>query len=161
MAPLRSLLLGALALHASATTPTNDQAPLTNLDDYTCTHPPYKVTLVSKSPLVIYITDFLTPAERAHLLHITAQTFTPSNISPGSPGSARSPSHIRTSHSTLVPRDPLVRCLETRALLFQGHDTPRSHLEPLQLVRYLPSQRYHYHTDWFPSPPPRPRAGIV
>lgn len=66
MASLRSLLLGALALHASA-----DQAPLTNLDDYTCTHPPYKVTLVSKSPLVIYLTDFLTPSERAHLLHIT------------------------------------------------------------------------------------------
>ncbi|KAK1833960.1 hypothetical protein QBC39DRAFT_301809 [Podospora conica] len=159
MSPLRTLLLGALALHSTTTANPNpnDQTPLTNLDDYVCTHPPYKVTMVSKSPLVIYITDFLTPSERAHLLHVTSNTFTPSNIAPASRGGDTT--HIRTSHSTLVPRDPLVRCLETRALLFQGYDTPRSRLEPLQLVRYLPSQHYHYHTDWFPPHSPQQSEG--
>lgn len=42
-----------------------------------------------------------------------------------------------------------MRCIETRALSFQGYDTPRQHLEPLQLVKYGPTERYHYHTDWF------------
>jgi prolyl 4-hydroxylase len=45
-----------------------------------------------------------------------------------------------------------VACIETRALLFQGYDTPRSHLEPLQLVKYAPTEHYHFHTDWFTSP---------
>jgi prolyl 4-hydroxylase len=56
---------------------------------------------------------------------------------------------VRTSQSTNVPRDAVVRCIESRALLFQGFDTPRSHLEPLQLVRYGAGERYHFHTDWF------------
>jgi len=59
---------------------------------------------------------------------------------------------VRTSQSTNVPRDAVVRCIESRALAFQGYDTPRSHLEPLQLVKYGPSERYHFHTDWFTDP---------
>ena len=58
-------LLAALCLIGGAVTAT--QRPLVS-DDYSCTHPPYKVHLVSKSPLVIYITDFLTQAERDHLV---------------------------------------------------------------------------------------------
>src|SRR4030081_2194272 len=46
------------------------QVPLTD-EGYTCTHPPYKVHVFSTSPLVIYITDFITPEERLHLLDIT------------------------------------------------------------------------------------------
>jgi len=38
--------------------------------EYTCQHPPYKIQLVSSSPLVLYIRDFLTEAERAHLKSI-------------------------------------------------------------------------------------------
>lgn len=38
---------------------------------FVCEHPPYKVHLVSKSPLVMYIDDFVTPKERAHLQAIT------------------------------------------------------------------------------------------
>lgn len=64
--------------------------------------------------------------------------------------------HVRTSQSTSVPRDPVVQCIESRALSFQGYDVPASHLEPLQLVKYGPSEHYHYHTDWFPSSPPPP-----
>lgn len=59
---------------------------------------------------------------------------------------------LRTSQSTSVPRDPIVRCIESRALSFQGYDIPPTHLEPLQLVKYGPSEHYHYHTDWFTSP---------
>jgi prolyl 4-hydroxylase len=46
----------------------------------------------------------------------------------------------------------VVRCIEERALLFQGFDIPRTHLEPLQLVKYGAGQHYHFHTDWYPDP---------
>lgn len=37
------------------------------MSNFVCEHPPYKVHLVSHSPLVIYIADFLTERERDHL----------------------------------------------------------------------------------------------
>lgn len=46
------------------------QAPLAG-DDDVCEDPPYRVHMVSQSPLVMYITDFLTERERSHLLAIT------------------------------------------------------------------------------------------
>ncbi|KAK3348890.1 2OG-Fe(II) oxygenase superfamily protein [Lasiosphaeria hispida] len=142
-------MLGALAALQQVSASPNDvqQTPLIN-DDYVCTHPPYQVLMVSKSPLVIYITNFLTPSERLHLQKITASTFTRSAVTSHRGSTAH---QVRTSHSTTVPRDPVVRCIETRALVFQGYDTPRSHLEPLQLVKYGPTERYHFHTDWFTS----------
>lgn len=59
---------------------------------------------------------------------------------------------VRTSQSTSVSRDDVVRCIEDRALAFQGHDIPRTHVEPLQLVKYGIGERYHFHTDWFTDP---------
>lgn len=40
-------------------------------DGYACEHPPYTVSLVSKSPLVAYLHNFITPSERAHLQEVT------------------------------------------------------------------------------------------
>ncbi len=65
-------LFGAVAVLPGAARSSADlqaQAPLT--DDFVCEHPPYKVHIVSKSPLVIYIADFVTPTERAHLRQAT------------------------------------------------------------------------------------------
>lgn len=44
-----------------------DDAAQKKLNGYECTHPPYKSHLLSKSPLVIYIENFVTDAERLHL----------------------------------------------------------------------------------------------
>jgi prolyl 4-hydroxylase len=44
-----------------------------------------------------------------------------------------------------------VRCIESRALAFQGHAEPR-HMEPIQLVKYAEQEFYHFHTDWMTSP---------
>jgi prolyl 4-hydroxylase len=44
-----------------------DGAAQKKLNDFDCTHPPYKSHLLSKSPLVIYIENFVTDAERLHL----------------------------------------------------------------------------------------------
>lgn len=58
----------------------------------------------------------------------------------------------RTSQSTNVARDAVVRCIEKRALRFQGFDTAQAQLEPVQLVKYGRGERYHFHTDWYPNP---------
>ncbi len=55
----------------------------------------------------------------------------------------------RTSQSAYVAHDDIVQCIEERALAIQGYDVPSSHLEPLQLVKYAPTEEYHFHTDWF------------
>ncbi|KAK1772161.1 2OG-Fe(II) oxygenase superfamily protein [Phialemonium atrogriseum] len=145
-----------IALLTGGLASSSQQLPLTS--DFVCEHPPYKVHLVSSSPLVIYITNFLTDQERAHLQEITKDTFSHSGVQ-GSSG-AKAINRARTSQSTNVPRDTVVRCIEERALLFQGLDTPRTHLEPLQLVKYGRGEHFHFHTDWFPNPEhARPDAG--
>ena len=64
----------------------------------------------------------------------------------------------RTSQSTSVPRDAVARCVEERALLFQGYDVARAQVEPLQLVQYAAGERYHFHTDWFSAASQAPAA---
>jgi prolyl 4-hydroxylase len=65
---LNSFVLLALALFVSNARGTSEQVPLT---DNSCTHPPYTIHLFSKTPLVIYISNFLTADERSHLQKIT------------------------------------------------------------------------------------------
>jgi len=77
---LRRLIAGVGAVAALSNTFVNaknaDQAPLTESSNpYVCEHPPYKVHLVSHSPLVIYLENFVTPKERAHLLKIRSVLF--------------------------------------------------------------------------------------
>ncbi|TDZ38719.1 Prolyl 4-hydroxylase 5 [Colletotrichum trifolii] len=98
----------------------------------------------------MYITDFLTTWERQHLLELASGTFTDSNVVDSSGG--QSPHRFRTSQSTSLYRDDVVRCIEERAVAFQGYAVPKSHIEPLQLVKYGEGQRYHFHTDWFTDP---------
>lgn len=67
---LQMSLFSLLALSSTASSAADAQAQLSSA--YTCEDPPYKVHMVSQSPLVIYITDFLTPFERSHLQAITS-----------------------------------------------------------------------------------------
>ncbi|KAI5860394.1 hypothetical protein GGS23DRAFT_235254 [Durotheca rogersii] len=151
MASLKSLFLLALAATtARASGGHGDdgdaQKPVTS-DDYVCEHPAYQSHIVNKSPLVIYLENFLTEKERAHLQEITANTFTHSAVADAE--GVQGLRSTRTSQSTNVPRDAVVRCIEERALLFQGFDVPRTHLESVQLVKYAQGERYHFHTDWY------------
>jgi hypothetical protein len=61
------LILLLLASAGSISVQDLDRAPLSG---YTCNHPPYTVHLFSKAPLVIYISNFLTPEESSHLQEI-------------------------------------------------------------------------------------------
>lgn len=49
----------------------NRQIPLGGKDVSPCEHPNYKVHIVSRSPFVMYIENFITGEERAHLREIT------------------------------------------------------------------------------------------
>jgi hypothetical protein len=73
MVRLRHLALCAIAavLPVSAHSHDEDpaQKPLTLSKN--CHHPAYRSHILSKSPLVIYLTDFLTAEERQHLTEIT------------------------------------------------------------------------------------------
>ncbi|KAH7347478.1 2OG-Fe(II) oxygenase superfamily protein [Plectosphaerella cucumerina] len=154
-ARLAAAIAVSLAIVSPVTAVETDQAPLIN-DDYVCTHPSYNIHLLSKSPLVIYISDFITPSERKHLLELAAPTFSRSAVLDHSSGGSSQNTH-RTSQSTSVSRlDPVVRCVQARALLFQGLNpsspSVRALLEPLQLVKYGPGEHFHYHTDWFTDP---------
>ncbi|KEY66951.1 hypothetical protein S7711_06900 [Stachybotrys chartarum IBT 7711] len=119
-------------------------------DHYACEHPPYKAHILNKTPLVVYLEGFITSDERLHLQKLAEGRFRHSAVL-GSAG-ASTLHAVRTSQSTSVDRDALVRCIEDRALAFQGFDMPAYHLEPIQLVRYAPTERYHFHTDWFTDP---------
>lgn len=110
----------------------------------------YTTHILSISPLVIYIPSFITPAESAHLQAISTGKFSSSQIADDS--GQQLLANTRTSQSTSLESDDIVRCIEQRALEFQGFDTKRESLEPLQLVQYAQKQEYHAHTDWFTSP---------
>ncbi len=136
----------------------------------------YSATTVLVNPLVVYLDDFLSAAELDDLLNsrygirsffsytmlivvgFSAPLFVPSQVySPDDEG----PQH-RTSHSCTLPSShPLASIISTRALQFLENfpksfagsinTIPLSYygLENLQLVKYLPSQYYHHHMDWF------------
>ncbi|CAN8103926.1 unnamed protein product [Discula destructiva] len=136
-------LVAVLLSHSEAA-----QKPLTS--DFVCQHPPYTVSIVSKSPLVLYLHDFITAEERSHLQDVTKDSFLHSGVA-GSAGE-HAINSVRTSQSTPVARDDVARCIEQRVLDFQGFDIPNSHVEPLQLVKYGIGEQYRFHTDWYTNP---------
>ncbi|KAK0725175.1 2OG-Fe(II) oxygenase superfamily protein [Lasiosphaeris hirsuta] len=116
---------------------------------FECTDPPTQAHKVSSSPLIIYLQNFITVDERSHLKLVSEPKFRPSVVA--SHDGAPQRSDIRTSQSTDVHRDAVVRCIEQRALRFQGFDAREEQLEPLQLVKYGPGEHYDFHTDWLDS----------
>jgi hypothetical protein len=62
------ILLGIFGGYVDSADP--KQAPLSDSDS-TCSHPAYNIHIFSISPLVIYISNFISSSERAHLLSVT------------------------------------------------------------------------------------------
>jgi prolyl 4-hydroxylase len=128
--------------------PSNE--PENQNQNYTCPQHLYTVQIFSSSPLIIYIPSFITESEALHLEQTSSGRFQSSQIADQS--GAQKFASTRTSRSTSLLSDPVVACIEERALAFQGYDIPRTHLEPLQAVQYSLSEEYRPHTDWFTSP---------
>jgi prolyl 4-hydroxylase len=78
MAILKAFSFLTLSLLANAVSSSVQGLHQVPLSDSTCSHPPYIVHLFSKTPLVIYISNFLTPEESSHLQEIrNVQLFNP------------------------------------------------------------------------------------
>lgn len=125
-------------------------ATVTASQNYSCPEHLYNVQIFSEDPLIIYIPEFITESEASHLESISANRFTSSQIADQT--GQQQLASTRTSRSTSLNSDQVVRCIEERALQFQGYDKPRTHLEPLQAVQYSLGENYKPHTDWFTSP---------
>ncbi|KAF1912666.1 hypothetical protein BDU57DRAFT_458518 [Ampelomyces quisqualis] len=122
------------------------------------------VKILSFDPFIAHISNFVSEAERKHLLELgsvrpfvpyTSTSKTNPCISPLLTSStvAGAPSTLRTSSTAfLPPSDPVVAALALRAAAFQGF------LDPLdidvQITSYNPGQEYKHHYDWYPSATP-------
>ncbi|KAI1777829.1 hypothetical protein F4818DRAFT_326844 [Hypoxylon cercidicola] len=111
-----------------------------------CPPDSYSVHIFSKAPLVIYIENFLSQDERAHLLEISEPLFEPSTVTSDG-DTTRRDARVRDSEVALVPRTDAVRCVEARARAFQGW---RDDLwvERLRTQRYSENGHYAHHFDW-------------
>jgi hypothetical protein len=96
----RSLSLLVTAFFASNARGSSEQVPLR---DYNCQHPPYTIHLFSKAPLVIYISNFLTPSERSHLQEIT---FVASPLPSHHQTTTNNPQEKDPSHTPPCPMNP-------------------------------------------------------
>ncbi|KAI0603190.1 2OG-Fe(II) oxygenase family oxidoreductase [Biscogniauxia sp. FL1348] len=111
-----------------------------------CPPDAYAVHILSKAPLVIYVENFISEDERAHLLEISEPLFEPSTITNDGDSTVRNAT-IRDSEVALIPRTDVVRCVEARAKAFQGWRDDLW-IERLRTQRYGIDQHYAHHFDW-------------
>ncbi|PYI33010.1 oxidoreductase [Aspergillus indologenus CBS 114.80] len=110
-----------------------------------CAPDNYRVHLLQKDPLVIYIEDFLSAEETDHIVNLSKSNYTLSTIYNGH--NTTHDATRRLSDRALLPRDNTVRCLEARAAAFQGWK-PHLYIERMWAQRYNTSGHYVHHYDW-------------
>ncbi|KAL8366460.1 hypothetical protein RB595_004983 [Gaeumannomyces hyphopodioides] len=116
---------------------------------------PYRIEIISASPLVIYIHNFTSAREAAALVRAGEPLLAPSRVDqPG--GHRQVVTARRTSTSAGLPRDdPTVACMLRRARRAMGPGLFRDGWDdvgPPQLVRYAAGQRFDLHSDWWGVP---------
>ncbi|KAJ5953186.1 Prolyl 4-hydroxylase alpha subunit [Penicillium verhagenii] len=105
----------------------------------------YKVHLLSRAPLILYLENFLGDEEADHLVDISLNKYTPSIVYDGQ--TEQVDPTKRLSDRALLDGDDTVRCLEDRARAFQGW-RPHLHIERMWAQRYNASGHYQHHYDW-------------
>ncbi|KAJ5188325.1 Prolyl 4-hydroxylase alpha subunit [Penicillium cf. griseofulvum] len=105
-----------------------------------------------EDPLIIYIPNFVSPDEIAHLLETTKETFTPSVVY--RQGVSSSDENFRKSENAWPPRDEVLQCIEQRAIRYQNSES-KLLMEQLSLQLYRENGFFSYHHDQFDSPPNR------
>ncbi|CAK7197450.1 hypothetical protein SEUCBS139899_000097 [Sporothrix eucalyptigena] len=114
----------------------------------TCPDDEYTVHIFNKAPLVLYVENFLSLAERKHLIEISTPIYEASTVTHDGGGSVERNTTIRDSEVAVVPRTDVVRCIEARARRLQGWRDDMW-IERLRVQRYhAPSGHYSYHYDW-------------
>ncbi|KAK0634395.1 hypothetical protein B0T17DRAFT_472880, partial [Bombardia bombarda] len=113
----------------------------------------YTTQLISFSPLVIYIHNFVSPSEATSLVTTGSALLQPSPVT-GS-GTGADLSQARTSSSAPMPAtDHAVACVLSRAQAFLGTllAPGRDDMGQMQMVRYTDGQKFDLHHDWFKRP---------
>ncbi|KAJ5648373.1 hypothetical protein N7490_004745 [Penicillium lividum] len=105
----------------------------------------YKVHLLSRTPLILYLENFLSDDEADHLVNISVNKYAPSIVYDGK--TEKVDPTKRLSDRALLDRDDTVRCLEDRARAFQGW-RPHLYIERMWAQRYNASGHYRHHYDW-------------
>ncbi len=148
--------LSRLAAHLRRTAPTPAAAE-------TCLPAAYATEIISLDPLVIYVANLISPAERAALVAAGTPLLQPSPVtgyggdSSGAAAAAGedAQSQARTSWSAPLPdTDPTVACVLARAEGFLGSvlAAGRDEMGAAQMVRYTAGQKFDAHHDWFARP---------
>jgi len=108
----------------------------------------YKETILSESPKIIYIENFVNSSQANHLMKISDIIKRPSTIdTKGDPYTLVQ--DIRSSESAHLgkSRDEIVKQIEDAACEYVGLDT--NYLEPMQVAVYEKGQKFNPHYDFF------------
>lgn len=100
---------------------------------------------VAEHPKVYVFHNFLTDAERAHIIRLSAPEMRRSSVV--GPKGESVVDKIRTSYGMFIKRlsDPIVERIERRISAFTHF--PVSHQEDIQVLRYTAGQKYGAHYD--------------
>jgi|SRR5215469_17761974 len=110
-------------------------------------HLPGERHAVSTAPRIFTVEEFVSPAEAAHLLWLSAPNLKPAETT----RDRLSQEHTAFNGSAAILRgllcDPVVRNIERR--IAAGFELLASHVEPLSVLRYESGHRYAPHVDYF------------
>ncbi|KAF2014694.1 hypothetical protein BU24DRAFT_493236 [Aaosphaeria arxii CBS 175.79] len=137
---------------SSSSSPGNRQFSLDKVEslvipdpDLRCEDHDYRVHVLAREPLVIYIEGFVSEEEAGHVVEMSEPNFVPSTV--WTEGKETLNASVRKSEKARLDRDHVVRCIEERARRFQGW-RPHVFVEKLWAQRYRASGHYAYHYDW-------------
>lgn len=137
-----------LAFISSSEYFTNKNSNSLSITNYKKSNKKYKETILSESPKIIYIENFINSTQAEHLMKIADKIKRPSTIdAQGDPYSLVK--NVRSSESAHLgkARDKITLDIENAACDYVGLDT--HHLEPMQVVVYEKGQKFNEHYDFF------------
>ena len=115
------------------------------------------VECIDNNPTILRLVDLLSDEECDHLINIADTRFSRSMAATDESNFHES----RTSSSAFLTRseDPVIKKIEER-LARVLKIRPRQ-IEPLQVVKYQPGQKYDFHTDWFDESLPYEKTQVT
>jgi prolyl 4-hydroxylase len=118
----------------------------------------FKIDKLSNDPYIVVIRNFLTPEMIDHVVNLAENRFDRSRIIGLEEDQL---SEVRTSSSCVLLKSEtrMIKSIEDRVCEITGYSP--SHLEELQVVRYLQGQKYDPHFDYFPKSDPASKRYVA
>ncbi|KAI3392924.1 hypothetical protein diail_4973 [Diaporthe ilicicola] len=119
---------------------------------YRCTHSEMKPKFLSYDPIMVYIENFLSPYETAHLKKLAEAEYEPSVVQNYNNDAKQKKVYVDSSSrksetAWLRDGDPVVDCVKARSAVFQGF-APNSTMEQLAVLKYAAGGSFETHYDW-------------